>query len=155
MIKRVLMTAMFVAGVFFAEAAATANSPLVWEFDPSVMDAVVEEAMSENRLAHRRHSHSGSHRRGHHRSRSGLYLYFSTTPNYRSYYYPNYRSYYYPNYRRYYNDSYRGYRGYGSSSYQAAKRRCARNYRSYNWRTDMYTTYGGEKKLCPYVRRFY
>ena len=29
---------------------------------------------------------------------------------------------------------------------------CAENFRSYEWRTGLYTTYGGEKKLCPYLQ---
>ncbi|HEX6000147.1 MAG TPA: hypothetical protein VFZ16_12260 [Hyphomicrobiaceae bacterium] len=29
---------------------------------------------------------------------------------------------------------------------------CARNFRSFEWNTGLYTTYGGEKKLCPYLR---
>lgn len=29
---------------------------------------------------------------------------------------------------------------------------CARHFRSFEWRTGMYTTYGGERRLCPYLR---
>src|SRR5262249_28302101 len=29
---------------------------------------------------------------------------------------------------------------------------CARNFRSFEWGTGLYTTYSGEKKLCPYLR---
>ncbi|HEY1246897.1 MAG TPA: hypothetical protein VGF29_18900 [Hyphomicrobiaceae bacterium] len=29
---------------------------------------------------------------------------------------------------------------------------CARNFRSFEWNTGLYTTYSGEKKLCPYLR---
>jgi hypothetical protein len=29
---------------------------------------------------------------------------------------------------------------------------CAENFRSFEWRTGLYTTYGGEKRLCPYLR---
>jgi hypothetical protein len=29
---------------------------------------------------------------------------------------------------------------------------CAENFRSYEWKTGLYTTYGGEKKLCPYLQ---
>lgn len=29
---------------------------------------------------------------------------------------------------------------------------CAENFRSYEWKTGLYTTYGGEKKLCPYLK---
>jgi hypothetical protein len=31
---------------------------------------------------------------------------------------------------------------------------CARNFKSFEWRTGLYTTYGGEKKLCPYLRDY-
>lgn len=30
--------------------------------------------------------------------------------------------------------------------------RCSRRFRSFERRTGLYTTYGGEKKLCPYLR---
>ncbi len=29
---------------------------------------------------------------------------------------------------------------------------CAENFRSFEWRTGLYTTYSGEKRLCPYLR---
>ncbi|HJZ29613.1 MAG TPA: BA14K family protein [Hyphomicrobiaceae bacterium] len=29
---------------------------------------------------------------------------------------------------------------------------CAQNFRSFEWRTGLYTTYAGEKRLCPYLR---
>ncbi len=29
---------------------------------------------------------------------------------------------------------------------------CAQNFRSFEWRTGYYTTYSGEKRLCPYLR---
>jgi hypothetical protein len=29
---------------------------------------------------------------------------------------------------------------------------CAENFRSFEWRTGLYTTYNGEKRLCPYLR---
>src|SRR5262249_57687319 len=28
---------------------------------------------------------------------------------------------------------------------------CAHNFRSFEWRTGLYTTYAGEKRLCPYL----
>jgi len=28
---------------------------------------------------------------------------------------------------------------------------CAQNFRSFEWNTGLYTTYGGEKRLCPYL----
>jgi hypothetical protein len=31
----------------------------------------------------------------------------------------------------------------------AAKRRCAAKYRSYDWRSETYVTYGGEVRSCP------
>ena len=29
---------------------------------------------------------------------------------------------------------------------------CAQNFRSFEWRTGLYTTYSGEKQLCPYLK---
>ena len=29
---------------------------------------------------------------------------------------------------------------------------CAQSFRSFEWQTGMYTTYSGEKRLCPYLR---
>jgi hypothetical protein len=29
---------------------------------------------------------------------------------------------------------------------------CAQNFRSFEWNTGLYTTYGGEKRVCPYLR---
>src|SRR5262249_18380313 len=29
---------------------------------------------------------------------------------------------------------------------------CAQSFRSFEWRTGLYTTYSGEKRLCPYLR---
>ncbi|MBF0256461.1 MAG: BA14K family protein [Gammaproteobacteria bacterium] len=40
-------------------------------------------------------------------------------------------------------------------AYKSAKRRCAREYRSYDWDSDTFVTYGGVVKLCPYVRSYY
>ncbi len=31
-------------------------------------------------------------------------------------------------------------------------RKCDREFRSFEWDTGMYTTYGGERRLCPYLR---
>ncbi len=31
---------------------------------------------------------------------------------------------------------------------------CARNFKSFNYRTGLYTTYGGEKRLCPYLANY-
>ncbi len=30
---------------------------------------------------------------------------------------------------------------------------CARYFKSFEWRTGMYTTYGGERRPCPYLQR--
>jgi hypothetical protein len=38
--------------------------------------------------------------------------------------------------------------GYGSG---AAMQRCAAQFRSFEWNTGLYTTYGGDKRLCPYL----
>jgi BA14K-like protein len=29
---------------------------------------------------------------------------------------------------------------------------CSRYFKSFEWKTGMYTTYGGERRLCPYLR---
>jgi hypothetical protein len=42
-------------------------------------------------------------------------------------------------------------RGISESAAQSAMQRCARRYRSFEWDTGLYTTYGGEKRLCPYL----
>jgi BA14K-like protein len=55
--------------------------------------------------------------------------------------------------RGYYYDTY-AYDGpyYYPESYSGDPRRiCAQNFRSFEWRTGMYTTYGGERRLCPYL----
>ena len=62
-------------------------------------------------------------------------------------------SYYRPRPGYYYDDyAYEGpyYRpaGYGGDP----RVLCAENFRSYEWKTGLYTTYGGEKKLCPYLK---
>ena len=33
-----------------------------------------------------------------------------------------------------------------------ARNLCAQNFRSFEWNTGLYTTYGGEKRVCPYIR---
>jgi hypothetical protein len=33
-----------------------------------------------------------------------------------------------------------------------ARSLCAQNFRSFEWDTGLYTTYGGEKRVCPYLR---
>lgn len=54
---------------------------------------------------------------------------------------------------RYYDDySYDG-PYYAPSSYSGdARTLCAQNFRSFEWRTGLYTTYEGDKRLCPYLR---
>jgi hypothetical protein len=32
-----------------------------------------------------------------------------------------------------------------------ARELCAREFRSFEWNTGMYTTYGGERRVCPYL----
>jgi len=42
---------------------------------------------------------------------------------------------------------------YAPSGYQGDPRAlCAQSFRSFEWRTGLYTTYGGDKRLCPYLR---
>lgn len=43
-------------------------------------------------------------------------------------------------------------RGMSESHAHSAMQRCANTYRSFEWDTGLYTTYGGEKRLCPYLR---
>ena len=38
-----------------------------------------------------------------------------------------------------------------SDGYDRAMRRCARDYRSFDWETGTYVTYGGRVRLCPYL----
>jgi hypothetical protein len=56
--------------------------------------------------------------------------------------------------RGYYYDTY-AYDGpyYYPADYQGDPRRiCAQHFRSFEWRTGLYTTYGGERRMCPYLR---
>jgi hypothetical protein len=56
--------------------------------------------------------------------------------------------------RGYYYDDY-AYDGpyYYPSGYAGDPRAiCAQNFRSFEWQTGLYTTYSGEKRLCPYLR---
>jgi BA14K-like protein len=56
--------------------------------------------------------------------------------------------------RGYYYDTY-AYNGpyYYPSGYSGDPRKvCAEHFRSFEWNTGLYTTYGGERKLCPYLR---
>jgi len=54
----------------------------------------------------------------------------------------------------YYYDDY-AYEGpyYYPSGYTGDPRAiCAQSFRSFEWNTGLYTTYGGEKRLCPYLK---
>jgi hypothetical protein len=62
-----------------------------------------------------------------------------------SYYRPR-PGYYYDDYE--YDGPYYRPAGYGGDP----RVLCAENFRSYEWKTGLYTTYGGEKKLCPYLK---
>jgi hypothetical protein len=56
--------------------------------------------------------------------------------------------------RGYYYDDY-AYDGpyYYPSGYTGDPRAvCAENFRSFEWRTGLYTTHAGEKRLCPYLK---
>lgn len=39
---------------------------------------------------------------------------------------------------------------YGDSEWRW--RKCDREFRSFEWDTGMYTTYGGDRRVCPYLR---
>lgn len=56
------------------------------------------------------------------------------------------RGYYYDDYAHegpyYYPSDYRG----------DPRRVCAQNFRSFEWNTGLYTTYSGERRLCPYLK---
>jgi hypothetical protein len=42
---------------------------------------------------------------------------------------------------------------YAPPAYSGDPRRlCAQSFRSFEWNTGMYTTYSGERRLCPYLR---
>jgi hypothetical protein len=42
--------------------------------------------------------------------------------------------------------------GLSEGAANSAMQRCANRFRSFEWDTGLYTTYGGEKRLCPYLR---
>ncbi|WP_170937144.1 BA14K family protein [Rhodomicrobium sp. R_RK_3] len=86
----------------------------------------------------------------------------SVGPSYRYYDYPYYysRGYYPthigPHYVYDYPDgstsaSYYDEDDEGGAPY-SAQERCARRFKSFDWDTGRYTTYGGRSKLCPYLR---
>jgi BA14K-like protein len=69
---------------------------------------------------------------------AGAFIYSQAYLPRRGYYYDTYAydgPYYYPE----------GYTG-------DRKELCSRYFKSFEWRTGMYTTYGGERRLCPYLR---
>jgi hypothetical protein len=69
---------------------------------------------------------------------AGAFIYSQSYLPRRGYYYDTYAydgPYYYPE----------GYTG-------DRKDLCAKYFKSFEWRTGMYTTYGGERRLCPYLR---
>ncbi|NJM35497.1 MAG: BA14K family protein [Rhodomicrobium sp.] len=43
-------------------------------------------------------------------------------------------------------------RGLSEGAARSAMQRCDDRYRSFEWDTGYYTTYGGDKRLCPYLR---
>jgi hypothetical protein len=43
-------------------------------------------------------------------------------------------------------------RGMSEDRVGGAMERCASEYRSFEYETGLYTTYGGEKRVCPYLR---
>lgn len=45
-----------------------------------------------------------------------------------------------------------GYSRYDGLPYDERRNQCASRFRSFEWDTGLYTTYGGEKRLCPYLR---
>jgi hypothetical protein len=101
-------------------------------------------------------------RHGHHYGRHhGRRLLIPIVP-YAAYDYPYYYSRgFYPTYIGrgyvYYGYPYQYYvRQYQEVEYDdapySAKERCARRFRSFEWETGLYTTYGGRRKLCPYLR---
>jgi hypothetical protein len=60
---------------------------------------------------------------------------------------------YRPAYGYYYDDySYDGPYYYPSGYGGDPRQICAQNFRSFEWNTGLYTTYSGEKRLCPYLR---
>ena len=56
------------------------------------------------------------------------------------------RGYYYDDYA--YNGPYYYPSGYGGDP----RTICAQNFRSFEWQTGLYTTYSGERRLCPYLK---
>lgn len=60
---------------------------------------------------------------------------------------------YRPRTGRYYDDEdYDGPYYYPSGHTGDPRNVCAQNFRSFEWNTGLYTTYSGEKRLCPYLR---
>lgn len=91
----------------------------------------------------------------------GPRIYLPIGPSYLYYDYPYYYSRgYYPRHIGpgyvYYGYPYDYGRDYDDTDYTdapySAKERCARRFRSFEWDTGLYTTYGGNRRLCPYLR---
>ena len=45
-----------------------------------------------------------------------------------------------------------GMMGHYGRRYGGPRERCSAEFRSFEWDTGLYTTYAGEKRLCPYLR---
>lgn len=108
--------------------------------DAGTMDTIFAQSAQETQLARRGGGHRGGHRGGHHHHRSrgrhgrrgdwvgpavGGVIVGAIIANQAS---SASRS---------------------SSRHEAAKRRCAEQYRSYDWRSETYVTYGGQVRSCP------
>lgn len=88
-------------------------------------------------------------------------IYLPIGPSYLYYDYPYYYSRgYYPTHigpgYAYYGNTQDNERDYDDAGYEgapySAKERCARRFRSFERDSGLYTTYGGQTKLCPYLR---
>ena len=58
---------------------------------------------------------------------------------------------YRPRHRYYDVEAYDGPYYYPSDYHGDPRAICARYFRSFEWNTGLYTTYSGEKRLCPYL----
>jgi hypothetical protein len=107
-----------------------------------------------SRRKHRRQAGRGE------KSGDGVTIYLPVGPSSRYYDYSYYYSRgYYPTHiggyvyynPKTYNPDYEA-AGYEEGAPYSAAERCDRRFRSFEWDTGLYTTYGGNKKLCPYLR---
>jgi BA14K-like protein len=82
------------------------------------------------------------------------YLYYDYPYYYSRGYYPTHIGPHYIYYGYPYSYDYgRGYPHPGDAGAPySAKERCARRFKSFEWDTGRYTTYGGDERLCPYLR---